>query len=104
MARYYDMDKLADMLRAKADTLIEGKEAFLYVAKWLDLLPAADVPKEIFTEIDAEIGIKLSVTREFLLSKKNGRAGGKTITQTRLDVLTELNNYFSELKKKYTEG
>lgn len=42
MPRYYDMDKLADMIRAKADTLIEGKEAFLYVAKWLDLLPAVD--------------------------------------------------------------
>lgn len=42
MPRYYDMDKLAEMLRAKADTLIEGKEAFLYVAKWLDLLPAVD--------------------------------------------------------------
>jgi hypothetical protein len=37
------MDKLKDMLIAKADTLIEGKEAFLYVAKWLDLLPPADV-------------------------------------------------------------
>lgn len=43
MGRYYDIDKLAEMCRAKADTLIEGKEAFLYVAKWLELLPAADV-------------------------------------------------------------
>lgn len=50
MPRYYDMDKLAEMVRAKADTLIEGKEAFLYVAKWLDKLPAADVvPK---SEVD----------------------------------------------------
>lgn len=43
MARYYDLNKLAEMIQAKADTLIEGKEAFLYVAKWLDKLPAADV-------------------------------------------------------------
>lgn len=43
MARYYDIDKLIEMIQAKADTLIEGKEAFLYVAKWLDKLPAADV-------------------------------------------------------------
>lgn len=43
MARYYDMDKLKEMIVAKAETLIAGKEAFLYIAKWLDLLPAADV-------------------------------------------------------------
>ncbi len=43
MARYFDIDKLAEMARAKADTLIAGKQAFDYVAKWLDLLPAADV-------------------------------------------------------------
>lgn len=43
MARYVDIDKLAEMARAKADTLIEGKQAFGYVAKWLDLLPTADV-------------------------------------------------------------
>ena len=42
MARYYDIDKLADMIQAKADTLIDGKEAFLYVAKWLEVLPPAD--------------------------------------------------------------
>lgn len=43
MPRYYDKDKLKEMIEAKADTLIEGKEAFLFVAKWLDLLPPADV-------------------------------------------------------------
>lgn len=47
MARYIDADKLEEILEAKADTLIEGKEAFLQVAKWLKLLPAADVvPRE----------------------------------------------------------
>ena len=43
MARYYDIDKLKEMIEAKANTLIEGKEAFLCVAKWLELLPPADV-------------------------------------------------------------
>lgn len=42
MPRYYDIDKLKEMLEAKADTLIEGKEAFHYVAKWLELLPPSD--------------------------------------------------------------
>lgn len=43
MTRYFDIDKLAEIARAKADTLIEGKQAFNYVEKRLDLLPAADV-------------------------------------------------------------
>ena len=43
MARYYDMDKLKDMLIARADMVLEGKEVFLHVARWLDLLPSADV-------------------------------------------------------------
>ena len=44
MARYYDIDKLAAMIQAKADTLLPpGNMAFSSVVKWLDLLPAADV-------------------------------------------------------------
>ena len=43
MARYIDADKLSEMIQHKADTLIAGKETFLYVAKWLELLPGADV-------------------------------------------------------------
>lgn len=43
MARYYDMDKLKEMISAKAETLLTGKQAFFYIAKWLDRLPAADV-------------------------------------------------------------
>lgn len=39
MGRYIEVDKLKEMIEAKADTLIEGKQAFLYVSKWLDLLP-----------------------------------------------------------------
>ena len=38
-----DADKLSEMIRARAETLIEGKEAFYYIAKWIDLLPAAYV-------------------------------------------------------------
>ena len=43
MSRYIDADILKRMIEAKADTLIEGKQAFNCVAKWLDLLPSADV-------------------------------------------------------------
>jgi hypothetical protein len=43
MARYYDLDKLSKMIEARADTMLEGKCAMLYVAKWLNLLPTADV-------------------------------------------------------------
>ena len=43
MSRHIDIDKLKEMIEAKADTLIEGKQAFLYISKWLDLLPIADV-------------------------------------------------------------
>jgi hypothetical protein len=58
MPRYIDADLLTEMIQAKADTLIMGKEAFLCVAKWLDYLPSADVAsraevaREIFEEID----------------------------------------------------
>ena len=43
MPKYIEVDMLADMIEAKANTLVEGKEAFLYMCKWLDYLPAADV-------------------------------------------------------------
>ncbi len=43
MARYYDLDKLSKLIEAKADTMLEGKGTMLYVAKWLNLLPTADV-------------------------------------------------------------
>lgn len=47
MARYYDVDKLKEMIEAKADTLIDGKEAFLYIANWLNLLPTPDVAEVV---------------------------------------------------------
>ena len=43
MARYYDLDKLLKLIEARADTMLEGKCAMLYVAKWLNLLSTADV-------------------------------------------------------------
>lgn len=55
MPRYIDVDKLANMIQAKAETLIAGKEAFLYVAKWLDFLSSADVvPKSQYDLAVAE--------------------------------------------------
>lgn len=43
MARYIDIDELAEMIRARSDMLVEGKQAFYYIANWLDKLPTADV-------------------------------------------------------------
>ena len=56
MPRYYDIDKLKQMIGAKADTIIEGKEAFLYVAKWIDyLLPADVVPRAEVERLEKQI-------------------------------------------------
>lgn len=42
--KYYDLDKLKDMIEAKAEALLgDGAIAFHAVGKWLDFLPAADV-------------------------------------------------------------
>lgn len=54
MARYYDLDKLSEMIEARADQLLEGKEAFLYIAKWLNLLPTADVAQELLSALKIE--------------------------------------------------
>lgn len=43
MPRYIDADKLRDMICAKAETVLNGKEVFYYIAKWLEFLPPADV-------------------------------------------------------------
>lgn len=45
MARFYDIDKLQKLCKAKAETVFgDGKAAFYSVVHWLDLLPpAADV-------------------------------------------------------------
>ena len=43
MARYIDVDKLGEMINARAEMLVEGKEAFFYISDWLNKLPTADV-------------------------------------------------------------
>ena len=95
MARYIDADKLKEMIEAKADTLIEGKEAFLYVSKWLDLLPSIDVVpksevKKIFKEI---LNIIRGYSHSALVAKNN--YGATQAEYIGIDIL--------KLKKKYTE-
>ena len=43
MSRYIDVDKLSEMIEARAEMLVEGKEAFYYIANWLNKLSPADV-------------------------------------------------------------
>ena len=129
MPRYYDMDKLAEILQAKADTLIEGKEAFLCVAKWLDKLPPADVAPKTEVEalqemLDATIAGQETLQKSLANAKsevdgfpcvaynkkheryqvihkgKDGRIFASKLYYTRKDAEKAL----AELKKKYTEG
>lgn len=50
MPRYYDMDALAEMIRARADMLIEGSQALHFIANWLDKLHPADVAEVVHAE------------------------------------------------------
>lgn len=43
MKKFIDIEKLKDMINSRAEMLLTGKEAFHYIAKWLDLLPTEDV-------------------------------------------------------------
>lgn len=43
MNRYIDVDEFKEMIEARAEMLVEGKEAFYYIANWLNKLPPADV-------------------------------------------------------------
>lgn len=43
MPRYIDIDKLRNMICAKAETVLNCKEVFYYIAKWIEFLPHADV-------------------------------------------------------------
>lgn len=47
MSRYIDVDKLKEMIEARAEMLVEGKEAFYYIANWLNKLPPADVTEVV---------------------------------------------------------
>ena len=101
MARYIDADKLKEMIEAKADTLIEGKEAFLYVSKWLDLLPSIDVvPKsevarEIFEEIERFLYLHFRFCKEEIGNDDTEYIKG------RLEMNTQIQSFIAELKKKY---
>ncbi|MBR2478929.1 MAG: hypothetical protein IKB47_00810 [Clostridia bacterium] len=121
MARYIDADKLSEMIQAKADTLIEGKEAFLYVAKWLELLHTADVvPKSEWEKLQAKID-ELKKDRYQILPDGRIELIPRTdVDKTKSDLAREIFeeiyedcfdqfgyiNYeaLAELKKKYTEG
>lgn len=70
MARYYDLDKLSKLIEAKADTMLEGKSAMLYVAKWLNLLPAADVAPIADTVRKMQERLKANMVRRDGLSFK----------------------------------
>lgn len=44
MSRYFDLEKLKEMIEAKAETVLpEHKSALLYISNWFNHLPAADV-------------------------------------------------------------
>lgn len=47
MSKYIDADKLSEMIEARAEMLVEGKEAFCYIANWLNKLPPADVTEVV---------------------------------------------------------
>ena len=58
MARYIDIDLLKEMIEAKADTVINAKQQFHYIAGWLDHLPPADVvPKSEVENLQAEVKV-----------------------------------------------
>lgn len=43
MEQYYDINKLKEMIEAKAQTMLSGAEHFYYIVGWLTHLPPADV-------------------------------------------------------------
>lgn len=99
MPRYYDMEKIKNMIEAKAGTLIEGKEAFLYVAKWLELLPAADVvPRDEVAKIFEEIESVL-----FTVANPCPSADGTIIVKHSKDFHIRREDYYT-IKEKYTKG
>ena len=112
MPRYYDLDKLSEMIEARAAVVFEGKQAFWHVAKWLDLLPAADVvprdevdkarlqgyesgKKEVAREIFEEIE-KIILDNTYPDFNREHKPVNIWKATTGYDA-------FYELKKKYTE-
>lgn len=108
MARYIDMDKLSEMIEARAEQLIEGKDAFLYVAKWLNLLPEADVvPRaEVANEIIFDLACKLHTMLPHKIHPIliDGKCEGNTYELGKEHVIYDTLKYLNELEKKYAEG
>lgn len=103
MARYIDMDKLGKMIEARVEQLIEGKDALLYVAKWLNLLPEADVaPRaEVFEEVDK---FRTDLMNKFIDLCRGNDYNKLTLLKIG-DVVDEMyDRRIANLKKKYTEG
>ena len=75
MTRYYDMEQLKKMIEAKADTLIAGKEAVLNVAKWLELLPAADVvPRAEYEALQIELDAMRGAANSYKMHYEEAKA------------------------------
>ena len=105
MARYYDMNHLKEMIEAKADTVINGAEAFHYIAKWLDLLPPADVvPRAEVEQLEYTLaGVMWSVDKwlegDELEQDEVNRA--ITMREKTLRIVEELRAEVEELKESY---
>lgn len=110
MARYYDMDKLGELIEAKADTLINGKVAFLYVAKWLELLPSADVvPRGDVERLTVELEAMRTAASSYKMQYEElaGEIFGEIEKNECHDISGKTTMYilfaeeFAKLKKRY---
>ena len=105
MARYIDADKLAKMIEARAEQLIEGKGALLYVAKWLNLLPTADVvPK---SEVEKQVAKQKAMLFDVIDTFRNLLCIDSYLeyedTRKHYAVsIDDVNRIHDELLKKYT--
>ena len=59
---YIDKTKLTEMITFRAKVLVDGKEAFYYIANWIDKLPDADV-REVkhgeWIRVDGDVGYEV---------------------------------------------
>ena len=105
MARYIDADKLSEMIQHKADTLIASKEAFLYVAGWLNFLPAADVvPRAEVEKAKEEIARKIfdAIEAALFIYEREHSAFGSSEYVKYFDI--SLRDEIETFKKKYLPG
>lgn len=99
MSRYYDIDKLKQMIEAKADTLIEGKEAFLYVAKWIDFLPTADVVPRAEVE-----RLQSAYTEQNKALAKYIQSSADLVSHAKAEVAREIFEELDGIKKEFASG